>query len=473
MSQFPLDSSALAELVRDGQASPIELVDQAIQRIEQLDPQVNAVIHRRFERAREEALGSVPRGPFSGVPFLVKDLGCTIAGEPHHRGCVGLKQRGVTSDIDSYLYRRFRAAGLITLGRTNTPEFGTTITTEPLAYGPTRNPWNLDHSVGGSSGGSAAAVAAGMVPMAHANDGGGSIRVPASECGLVGLKPSRGRVSLGPETGESWAGATIDGVVSRSVRDTATTLDVISGMEPGDPYTAPTPVGPFADEVHLEPGTLRIGLAPSVDAAPTHPQCIAAVERAGALLEDLGHRVSVAQPAALGEAAFSEHFLTILLASTARDFDAIEEEVGEALTAEDVEADNWATAEFGRAIPATRYLESVQWCHRWQRRLAEWWTDDGFDILVTPVIATPPPPIGWLRDPEHGSERLTSMLIFTAQFNTSGQPGISLPLHMTPDGLPVGVQFVGGYGREDVLLRLAAQIETASPWADRVPPLHA
>lgn len=467
-----MDATALAQMVRNDEVSPRELVDDAIDRIEKLNPEINAVIHRRFEAARAEAdAAELPDGPFRGVPFLVKDLGCTMAGEPLHLGCQGLKDRHLTATVDSYLYRRFRGSGLITLGRTNTPEFGSTITTEPVAYGPTRSPWNLDHSVGGSSGGSAAAVACGMVPMAHANDGGGSIRVPASECGLVGLKPSRGRVSHGPEAGEGWAGATIDGVVSRSVRDTATALDVISGPEPGDPYWAAPPSRPYSDEVGAPVEPLRIGLAPTVPHGSTHPECVAAVESAGRLLESLGHGVATDQPEALAEEDFSAHFFTILMTNAARDLDVLNADLDSPLNAEDLEGDNWAMAEMGRTVSGTQYLEAIQWTHQWQRRLAGWWGDH--DVLVSPVIATPPPPIGWLRDPELGGDRLREILLFTAQFNTSGQPAVSLPLHMSADGLPVGVQFVAAAGREDLLVRLAAQIEEAAPWGDRTPDLYA
>jgi len=463
------DATELAALVRDGQASPSELIDDAIARIETTNPAINSVIHPRFDAARAEAAGSLADGPFRGVPFLVKDLGCAMAGEPHHQGCQGLKDADYRAPTDSYLYRRFRELGLVALGRTNTPEFGSTITTEPLAYGPSRNPWNLDHSTGGSSGGSAAAVAAGLVPLAHANDGGGSIRIPASECGLVGLKPTRGRVSQGPDAGEGWAGATIDGVVTRSVRDTATALDGISGPEPGDPYYAPPPPRPFAAEVGADPGSLRIGLAPTVPDGTTHAECVAAVESAGALLESLGHRVEIAQPAPLRDPDFSEHFITILAASTISDFTMWGDAIGRPLTSDDVEPDNWLFREMGAAISAETYLASLHWTHAWQRRIAAWWADDGFDVLVTPTLASPPPEIGWLSDPELGGLRLTEILLCTAQFNVSGQPAVSLPLHQSADGLPVGVQFVGAYAAEDVLIRLASQLEAAAPWADRIP----
>ena len=464
------DATALAALVRSGQASPVELVDDAIARVERLDPTVNAVIHPRFEAARAEAAAALPDGPFRGVPFLVKDLGCEIAGEPHTQGNQALKNAGVRATDDSFLYQSIRSAGFVTLGRTNTPELGGTITTEPVAFGPSRNPWNPDHSTGGSSGGSAAAVAAGMVPMAHASDGGGSIRVPASECGLVGLKPSRGRISQGPKLGEGWAGATTDGVVSRSVRDTAAMLDVVSGRHTGDPYTAAPPTRLFADEVGIDPGRLRIGLAPSHAGVQTDPECVAAVEAAGRLLEGLGHDVEIAQPGAFFEHEFSRHFVTIVAVATAVDFANMSAAIGRPITEADVEASNWLMGSLGSAVAAADYLASINWVHSWSRRLHAWWDD--FDILVSPVIAAPPPPIGWLSDPELGTQRLTSILQFTAQFNLSGQPAMSLPLHWSTDGLPVGVQFVGPIDDEALLIRLAAQLEAAAPWADRLPALY-
>ncbi len=464
------DATELASLVRSGAASPIELVDDAIERVQRLDPSINAVIHERFEAARAEAGGTIPDGPFRGVPFLVKDLGCEIAGEPHTMGNQALKHAGVRATRNSYLYDSIRACGLITLGRTNTPELGGTITTEPLAFGPTRNPWNTDHSTGGSSGGSAAAVASGMVPMAHAGDGGGSIRVPASECGLVGLKPSRGRITHGPGLGEGWAGATTDGVVTRSVRDSAAMLDVMSGRHTGDPYIAAPPTRPFADEVGVDPGVLRIGLAAQHAGVETDAECRAAVEQAGATLESLGHEVEIAQPDAFFDDQFSHHFVTIVAVATAIDFVTIGEALGRHVDETDVEPSTWLMGSIGRAIPAADYVQSINWIHSWSRRIQAWWDD--FDVLVTPVIAVPPPPIGWLSDPVLGTERLSSILQFTAQFNVSGQPAVSLPLHLSEAGLPIGVQFVGPIDDEALLLRLASQLEVAVPWADRVAPIH-
>jgi len=473
-----LDATAQADLVRSGEASPLELVDAAIDRIGRINPTINAVIGDRFDRARAEAAGDLPDGPFRGVPFLVKDLTLTMADEPYHGGTRVLKDIGYVAPADSYLAAKFRAAGLVTLGRTNTPEWGSTITTEPLSYGPTRNPWNTGHSTGGSSGGSAAAVAAGLVPVAHANDGGGSIRIPASECGLVGLKPSRGRVSQGPEIGESWMGATIEGIVSRSVRDTAAVLDAIQGPMPGDPYTAPFPGRPYRDELGVEPGRLRIGFldVPPLPGATYDADCAAAVASATALLASLGHTVEPSSPAALGEGEFAAKFTAVVAAWTALDVAHWTSVVGRELGEDDLEPDNLQLAAWGRSISAPDYLALTQWLEAWSRRTIEWWEpidgSAGFDLLVTPTLATPPPPIGYLAGPEGGS-RIKELLQYTSQFNITGQPAISLPLHWNAAGLPIGVQLVAAPWREDLLVRVAAQLETARPWADRLPPVHA
>jgi amidase len=400
--------------------------------------------------------------------MVVKDLGCNMAGEPAHGGTRALKGIDYRAPHDSALYRRFRRAGFVAIGRTNTPEWGSTITTEPIAYGPSRNPWDLDRSTGGSSGGSAAAVAAGIVAVGHANDGGGSIRVPASECGLVGLKPTRGRVSQAPDAGEGWSGYTIDGAVTRSVRDAAGVLDMIAGYEPGDPYVAPPFTRHLRDEVGVTPGRLRIGVITGAELdGAVDPDCIAGVERAVQLLEAAGHHVEASTPAAMFDPSFSERFVTVLAANTAHDLRLLEALLGRPATEDDLEHDNLAFAHIGNTVSAVDYLACLDAQHRWCREMLSWWHpadgSHGFDLLLCPVIATPPPPIGYLSGPGGGG-RVGELLLFTAQFNVTGQPAISLPLHHTAGGLPVGVQLVAAYGREDVLVRVAAQLEVAAPW---------
>ncbi|MGA2529189.1 MAG: amidase [Acidimicrobiales bacterium] len=468
-----MDAHDQAELVRSGELSAAELVEAAIGRIDKLNPVLNAVIHPRFDKARREAARLVPDGPFCGVPLVLKDLACQSVGDPYHCGTRFLKDAGWHADHDTGFVKRFRDAGFVIVGRTNVPEFGLTITTEPVAYGPTRNPWNTGISTGGSSGGSAAAVAAGMVPVAHGNDGGGSIRIPASECGLVGLKPTRARVSQAPDMGEAWMGSTVQGVLTRTVRDTAAILDCIAGDEPGDPYPAPPLPRCLALEVGADPGRLRVGFLdhPLLGGLPSDPDGRQAVSLAVAMLAELGHSVEESHPRALEEEALQVHFLNVVAAGTARDLAAWEERLGRKIADDEVETINSGFAAAGRALGAADYLGSMEWLHGYSRRVSSFWADDGFDVLVTPVLNGAPPPIGWLGDPTEGLFRTIGMLQYTAQFNVTGQPAVSLPLHWTSDGLPVGVQFVAGYGREDLLVRLASQIESAAPWCDRRPEL--
>lgn len=469
-----MDATAQADLVRSGQASPRELVDAAIARVEKLNPQLNAVIRPRYDKARAEAdAPDLPDGPLKGVPFLLKDLFCANAGDELHMGCKALKAARYTAAHDTYLAAKFRAAGLITIGQTNTPEFGFADTTEPEAYGPSRNPWNPAHSTGGSSGGSAAAVAARMVAVAHANDGGGSIRIPASACGLVGLKPSRGRLSLGPDYGEAWAGFIAEGVVTRSVRDAATVLDATAGAMPGDPYAAPACAGTFADAVRRAPERLRIGLMTGLPggAGSAHPECVAAAENAGRLLESLGHAVEVAHPAALDE-DWGTRFSTIVLAHAARTAEDVATAVGREVGPDDFERYTWHLMDAGRAVTLTDYIATREWVERWERRVAQWWAD-GFDLLLTPTLSTPPPRLGYLcsaaAEPAEIWQRVLALIPYTPVGNATGQPGISLPLHWIADGLPVGVHLMPAYGREDLLLSVAAQLEEARPWADKRP----
>ncbi len=470
-----LDATGQAELVRTGQLSATELVRAAVEAAQERNPAINAIIHPRYEAALAEAAAVDPAhgGAFAGVPLVVKDLGCNMAGEPAHGGTRALKNIAYRAPNDAALYRRFRRAGFVAIGRTNTPEWGSTITTEPIAYGPSRNPWNLDHSTGGSSGGSAAAVAAGIVAVGHANDGGGSIRVPASECGLVGLKPTRGRVSLAPDEGEAWAGATIDGAVTRSVRDAAAVLDAIAGYEPGDPYMAPPFSRHLRDEVGVTPGRLRIGVLSGAGMdGRVHAECIAAVERTAALLAAAGHHVEESAPAAMHDESFSSRFVTMIAAHTAHELLQLETLLGREVTEDDLEPDTLAFGAIGRGVSSADYLACLAAQHRWCREMLSWWHpadgSHGFDLLLSPVIATPPPRIGYLTGPE-GGNRVAELLLFTAQFNVTGQPAISLPLHRSADGLPVGVQLVAGYGREDVLVRVAAQLETVAPWPSIAP----
>ncbi|GAA4978705.1 amidase [Yinghuangia aomiensis] len=468
-----LDACAQAELVRSGRMSAREMVESAIDRVVATHSVLNAVIHQRFEAARAEAAGVLPDGPFRGVPIVVKDLYCDSAGDPAHNGARFLKEARWRAGHDSAVVRRLREAGFVIIGRTNVPEFGANASTEPLAYGPTRNPWNVGRSPGGSSGGSAAAVAAGLVPVAHANDGGGSLRMPASMCGLVGLKPTRARVSQAP-AGAAWGiGATADGVLSRSVRDTAALLDVLSGPEPGDPYAAPALARPLAAEVGADPGRLRIGLLdrPPVDGIPPDPEAARAVVETGLLLARLGHHVEHSHPEAMSAPDFSERFFRLTAVSLAAELAEWEKRLGRPIGDDELEAPNDQLAPLGRAMSAVQYAETVEWMYAFQRRMARWWADDGFDVLVSPVLNGTPPPLGWFADPQHGRARVRAVHQFTAQFNATGQPALSLPLHRTADGLPVGVQFVAAYGREDLLVRLGAQLEQAVPWAGLRPAL--
>jgi len=468
-----LDATAQADLVRRGEVSPKELAEAAIAAIEAVNPQLDAVIRTRFDAARQEADGELPDGPFRGVPILYKDLGCLVAGEATAFGLGPLRE--VAWPVTSYLAGQFRAAGFVPLGRTNVPEMGTTVTTEPRSFPPARNPWDPGRSAGGSSGGSAAAVAAGLVPVAHANDGGGSIRIPASECGLVGLKPTRGRVSQGPLITETWAGAVIDGAVTRTVRDAAGVLDVISRRMPGEPYYAPPLPRPLAHEVGADPGRLRIGVLdrPAAQGYLDDPQCRAAVASTARLLESLGHHVGASAPAAMFEGDFARHFNTIVAADTETTFQAFERTLGRPISEDEIEPRNARYRRAGRELGAVGYLQSRAWCGMWARRMADWWNDH--DLLVTPTVGAPPPELGWFTaaGPRQEGQRVISFIPYTAQFNMTGQPAVTLPLHWTPNGLPVGVQLVAAYGREDVLVRVASQLEQAAPWSDRHPAVHA
>ncbi len=459
-----LDATGLAELVRSGQASPAELVDAAITRIEALNPKLNAVIHPRFEPAREEAAGPLPEGPFRGVPFLLKDILCHSAGDPFHEGMRFLKELDWRAKDDTYLAAKYKAAGLVVLGRTNTPELGIQPTTEPEAYGATLNPWDPTRSPGGSSGGSAAAVAAGMVPAAHANDGGGSIRIPASCCGLVGLKPSRGRV---PSRSYSWEGASTDGAVTRTVADAAALLDAVCGPDPLCWWNAPPPAGPFADHVGAEPGSLRIGLVERAPLGlPLDSACAEAVRHGADLLDGLGHTVEPVEFDTLPQELI-EAFVPVVRAGLA-EYDDVDWAR--------VEPHNAAALQAAREIDSLAYRAAVRALQSLTRPIVAAWGRD-FDVLLTPTLSIEPPEVGAVLQAAHASpgepaEPVMRMVAFTLLANVTGLPAVSLPLHISDSGLPIGVQLVGAPWDEAGLIRLAAQLERAEPWADRQPDLE-
>ena len=463
-----LDATDQAALVADGDVSATELVEAAVERIEAFDAPLNSVVIRWYDDARVAAAdvdGRLARGEpvprFAGVPTLLKDLWAHAVGHPMTNGNAALQAAMPVSTHDTTLVARFRDAGLISLGRTNSPELGSLPVTEPKSFGPTRNPWSTDHTPGGSSGGAAAATAAGLVPIANASDGGGSIRIPASCCGLIGLKPSQGRITMGPERDESGLG--VHFAVTRSMRDTASLLDAVSGPGVGDNVIAPTPVRPFVEEVGADPGRLRIGLLARHPLGRTlDPECEEAARRGASLLEHLGHEVSEAHPTVLEDESFSHRFMTIWASNMSLGIQSMGRMIGRELTEDDVEPVNWAMSQFAKHMSATDHGAALGAINEYRRRMQSWWAD-GWDLLVTPTLAEPPVRIGEHDatddDPMAGMKRAAEFVSFTPPFNTSGQPAISLPLHVTADGLPVGVQLVAAYGREDLLIRVASQIE--------------
>jgi amidase len=465
-----LDATAQADLIRSGAVSAVELVDAAIERIDALDGPLNAVVIRWFDDARaaagevdQQRRDGVELGPFSGVPTLLKDLFAHSTGHPMTNGNVALRDAMPISDHDTTLVARLRDTGLLSLGRTNSPELGSLPVTEPLSFGPTRNPWSTDHTPGGSSGGAAAAVAAGMVPLAHASDGGGSIRIPAACCSLIGLKPSQGRITMGPEREESGLGVAF--AVTRSMRDTAALLDAVAGSGVGDNVVAPGPQRPYVDELQADPGRLRIGL---LDRHPlgqsVHPHCVNAVRHVANVLEGLGHDVAPGHPAVLEDSSFSSRFMAIWATNMALGITGLGLAVGRELTESEVEPVNWAMAQFAHTMSATDYGTALAAVTDYRRSMQSWWAD-GWDLLLTPTLAEPPVRIGehdaLADDPMAGMKRAGSFVSFTPPFNASGQPAISVPMYISEDGLPIGVQLVAAYGREDVLIRAASQLERA------------
>jgi len=486
------DGLGLAELVRKREVTPAELVEEAISRIERLNPQINAVIHKMYDLARKAAEGDLPDGPFRGVPFLLKDLVAGYAGVPTRSG--SRFHRDFVPDHDSEIVRRHKAAGLIVLGKTNVPEYGLVPVTEPELFGPSNNPWDLARTTGGSSGGSAAAVAACMVPLAHGSDGGGSIRIPASCCGVFGFKPTRGRNPIGPDLAEGWHGLTCDHVLTRSVRDSAAMLDATAGPDVGAPYYAAPPARPFLSEVGAEPGKLRIAftskpLLPAV----VHEDCVKGVEATARLCQELGHEVVEATPEIDG-GTFARAFFTMVCGETRADIEEAEVLLGRKATAKDFEPATWVVGLLGRQITAAEFSRAVRLLKRSARQFGQFF--EQYDVLLTPTLAMPPVVTGALQPQglqaramkvlgglnagglinavagvDALAEQVFEFMPFTPVFNATGQPAMSVPLYWNDEGLPIGMHFVGRYGDEATLFRLAGQLEQARPWFDRTPPI--
>jgi amidase len=466
-----LDALGQAQLVKKREVSPRELVDATIARIEALNPKLNAVVTPMFDSARALAETRLPDGPFTGVPFLLKDLLASYAGV--RMTCGTRLLADFVPRYDSELVQRYKRAGLIVVGKTNTPELGIVPTTEPKLLGAAKNPWDLTRSTGGSSGGSAAAVAAGLVPMAHANDGGGSIRIPASCCGVFGLKPTRGRVSLGPDIGEIMNGLVIEHAVTRSVRDSAALLDAVEGPAAGDPYFTAPPARAYLRECETNPDRLRIAFSTkALTGVGVHADCIAAVTATTELLQELGHEVVEADPTLEGGDVM-QSFITVWTAGTAMDLERIASLRNRPIDQTEVEPLTWAMSEIGKTITAPTYLLAAARLEQVSRVFARFLST--FDAFLTPVLAQPPWPLGtFLENPDNPLEvlmRAADYCPFTPIANFTGVPAMSVPLFWNDAGLPVGSHFFARYGDEATLFRLAAQLERARPWANRRPKL--
>jgi amidase len=488
------DGLGLAKLVREKEVSPSELCEEAIRRIEQVNPKLNAVITPMYDIGRKTVQAGLPEGPFAGVPFLLKDIIDEYAGVPLTMSSKAF--RNYVPAQDSEIVVRYKRSGVVVLGKTNVPELGLLGITEPELHGPTRNPWNTDHTPGGSSGGSAAAVASGMVPLASGNDGGGSIRIPASCCGLFGLKPTRGRNPLGPMIGELWQGAVVSHVITRSVRDSAAMLDAVHGPDAGAPYMIPPPERPYFQEMEREPASLRIAFtSASPIGTPVHQECIKAVEEAAKLLEKLGHKVEEAQPDVNGKAALKS-YLTMCFGETAVVFEDMKTVLGRKASLSDVEPLTWTMGLLGRTLSARDFAKAKREWGIAGRAMGRF--HQKYDLFMTPTLAYPPVRTGELQPMPYErlamkvvnalglgvvltatgivdqmAEASLSKLPFTELANLTGQPAMSVPLHWTPDGLPVGVHFMAPFGEEAILFRLAAQLEKERPWFDKRAPVWA
>ncbi len=469
-----LDAVAMAEMVARGEVSPGELLDEALRRAEALDPAMNALTMLRPETARKAIAAGLPEGPLRGVPFLLKDLGAEAKDYPSNNGSRLLADTRYPGN--AALVDRLLAAGVVVFGRTTSPEGGVGPVTEASVYGgPTRNPWNLDRTSGGSSGGAGAAVAAGIVPAAHGSDGGGSVRIPASSCGLFGFKATRARLPEGPYSGEGWAGMAIDGYLTRSVRDTAVLLDATEGVDPGAPYWPPPLREGFVAATKAPPRRLRVAVATTTfTGEPVHPECVKAVEDTAKLLEKLGHEVGEALPKA-DTNGMMHAWTKIVGCGTALWVRETLKAKGRELLPEDVEITIEAACDYAEGISGADYLAAVGKIHAYGREMAAFF--DPWDILLSPTLAEPPCEVGRFAHTRtdfeayrNGPEGVFAYSPFTACFNASGQPAATLPLHWTPDGLPVGVHLAAPFGDDETLMALCAQIEAARPWFDRRPP---
>ena len=464
------DATALARRIARRDVTAEEVLELAIARAEEVNPAINAIVHKQYELARRTLAAGLPRGPLTGVPFLIKDLGLFETGQPATFGSRLFKD--FIADHETGYVRRCKMAGLLILGRSSTPELGLSPSTEPRLYGACRNPWNLAYSPGGSSGGAAAAVSAGILPVASATDGGGSIRIPAAQCGLFGLKPSRGRVSMAPDAGEGWGGLSAWHVVTRSVRDSALMLDCTAGLEPGDPYAAPPPDSSFARALGRPPRKLKIALMRTDHrGAKPHPECLSAVEEAGRLCQSLGHSVEEADPG-IDLVALRPMNARIIAANVARACDLRWKVLGKKPNADDVEAVTWAVYQRGLRVGGAEYVEAIAAVHAAGRRMGAFLT--GYDVILSTTLPGPPAKLGYFDqngDIDAFTGRVSEYLSVTPLHNAAGTPAMSVPLCWARDGLPIGVHFAGRYGDEATLLRLAAELETARPGFDRVPAL--
>ena len=488
------DGLGLAELVRKKEVAPSELCEEAIRRIEQVNPNVNAVIFPMYDIGRKAVQAGLPESRFTGVPFLLKDIIEEYAGVPLTMGSRAFRNHVPAQDSEMVI--RFKRTGLVILGKTNVPEFGLLGITEPELHGPSRNPWNIDHTPGGSSGGSAAAVASGMVPLASGNDGGGSIRIPASCCGLFGLKPTRGRNPLGPNVGQLWQGAVVSHVITRSVRDSAAMLDETQGADAGAPYVIPPPERAYLQEIERDPGSLKIAYtSASPIGTMVHPECVKAVEEAAKLLESLGHKVEEAQPEVDGKAV-ANSYLTMSFGEVAANMEEMKALLGRKAKTSDVETLTWTIGLLGRTLSAGDFAKATREWGVAGRAMGRF--HQKYDLYLTPTLAYPPVRIGELQSKPYErlfmnavnalglgvifkvsgltdqmAEASLSKTPFTQLANVTGQPAMSVPLHWTSDGLPVGVHFMARFGEEATLFRLAAQLEKARPWFDKHGPVWA